>query len=583
MQRHALVLSRQLVDKEYYTKTPENLTDDQLLSIAPAGHNKVDWVDNCRFIIHCILKQSSIGKTHKRTSLDSKLLKKVHGNKYPIYINALIDAGIIIKGDSYSSKLHFALEYQVEKKYQKSKQQIRQITSQSLRRRLYKLDRDKIRESGGLGQESSHLTRWLNSGKLRIDEEAAKAFIMGEFKECLHSSLAHFELTNTNIYTSIDQVEDAIVNQLKAKIELFNKSTAIHRKLKNRLYSKLTTSPTILRNFISFNGETLMSVDLKNSQPYLLILALTPRFWRNVKDDINLDQLYPNLIEDPKLRLQVEDIIHNLQRHTIVFPNFMDKSDYQLDDVALYSKLVVNGKLYKFILELIKSNKFKNNDLCNIENESQAKSAFIEMMYSNPKIHFSKSSELFRVFKKRFPTVAKVMNLLKAQHHKEFPIVLQKIEAIIVLDQITRSYSIESPRAPMFTIHDSIVSTKDHIEALTNLSIFELYGKTKAIPKLTLESYNIENARQKMKKYIMSKLDQRKFLKRISTVATSEITKESPMLFDELPVCSACDYIQGIAYSWNMFSKLPYQPTPSFPLMTMLTKGTSLHPPQQIK
>jgi len=65
----------------------------------------------------------------------------------------------------------------------------------------------------------------------------------------------------------------------------------------HRLHSVLTNMQKEFRNFLTYDGQQLVSIDIKNSQPYLSCILFNPEFWtRNSTIDLNINKLPQNII-----------------------------------------------------------------------------------------------------------------------------------------------------------------------------------------------------------------------------------------------------------------------------------------------
>ncbi|RCR67503.1 hypothetical protein [Larkinella punicea] len=63
------------------------------------------------------------------------------------------------------------------------------------------------------------------------------------------------------------------------------------------------------------------------------------------------------------------------------------------------------------------------------------------------------------IFRDLFPNVMRLFELIKSQQHRTLALLLQNIESEIFLNRIARRIAQERPDLPIFTIHDSIVTT----------------------------------------------------------------------------------------------------------------------------
>ena len=106
--------------------------------------------------------------------------------------------------------------------------------------------------------------------------------------------------------------------------------------------------------------------------------------------------------------------------------------------------------------------------------------------------------------------------LLKNNYYKNFPRILQRVEAYVILRKVAEEVRKINPEIPFFTIHDSILTTEEHIETLRN-TIAKVYSKYLAlVPELKETIYNDHNAMLEMREYITRKADEKKFEKKIT-------------------------------------------------------------------
>ena len=99
-------------------------------------------------------------------------------------------------------------------------------------------------------------------------------------------------------------------------------------------------------------------------------------------------------------------------------------------------------------------------------------------------------SEFIDVYMNEYPEIYRISHFIKANREKNFfPVLLQNIEANCVLDYCTRKISEKYPEMPLFTIHDSIVTTS-HYEHILRVEFNRLLGLYFGInPKLETEQW----------------------------------------------------------------------------------------------
>ena len=91
------------------------------------------------------------------------------------------------------------------------------------------------------------------------------------------------------------------------------------------------------------------------------------------------------------------------------------------------------------------------------------------------------------MFRKAFPEVYKVMMHYKRKNYKNLPIRLQRIEAEGVLNHCCKRIDKEYPNAPIFTIHDSVLTTMEYQKNVQRIMNEELTKFVGFPPKLSLK------------------------------------------------------------------------------------------------
>lgn len=92
------------------------------------------------------------------------------------------------------------------------------------------------------------------------------------------------------------------------------------------------------------------------------------------------------------------------------------------------------------------------------------------------------------IFKSLFPLHSKVFYGLKKKAHNHLPILLQAIEAHIVLDLIVERITREQPNVRLFTIHDCVATIPEHVEYIKSV-MFEMLYQAVGIPPTLKPEY----------------------------------------------------------------------------------------------
>ena len=252
-----------------------------------------------------------------------------------------------------------------------------------------------------------------------------------------------------------------------------------------RVHSNLTRLSKRLRPFLRYNGMPLTNIDIKNSQPLFMSLILkgyklkgkalgissfrkkTYNPYSEVesqycvfeeeleklklqrknkeenqsqndenqsskKEEISLPPLLP-------LHYDVKNIISSYSSKT--YDDFFWHSDEEL-----FLNLVQGGKLYETLME--ESN----------QTREQTKETLFRCWYGKRKVPPS--------FRNLFPTVADVANDVKKKDYRRLAQLLQTYESTLMIYRVCERIRLEKPGVPIFTIHDSIMTTPENVETV---------------------------------------------------------------------------------------------------------------------
>ncbi|MGN6399980.1 MAG: hypothetical protein ACTHMD_05975, partial [Flavisolibacter sp.] len=124
------------------------------------------------------------------------------------------------------------------------------------------------------------------------------------------------------------------------------------------------------------------------------------------------------------------------------------------------------------------------------EIRSFAKTATFRAFFE--KTNASKWCKYVRAFKECFPNVFSIFQLIKRGrgNHNTLACIFQRFESNLILHNICLDINNDFPEVPLFTIHDSIATTEQHIR------VVEIYFKKHLKlalgiePKLNIEPWN---------------------------------------------------------------------------------------------
>lgn len=362
-------------------------------------------------------------KPNGYTCLNSDVLREVLGGDYIKYIRFLERAGIIECDDQWK-------EGEVSKGYRlKVEHNVKDVrpytyTSPKLLRYFRRIEEFQDASK----RKYKYLWKWFASGKLTLDRDAACHLI----ESCKWTG-AHKALVNKIIDGDFNFSERG-----KGK----------------RLYTNLTNLKRELRKLLTYDGEPLEEVDIPNSQPYFLL--------KFIFDDVrarNGEEVL-NALLDRRIDWGEPDQLKFLATHDLL-------------DVAHYIGLVESKMLYGYFY-----GRFRNRNSNMLLNSNEIKEIFYGVLFGKdyaPTPHQKTMEEEFpRVFRiigqlKKAKTSEKKKNAYKKASHA-----LQLLESQTVLGVVCKRLAEEVPQAPLFTVHDSILTTKPYLDAVRQIMKEEL-------------------------------------------------------------------------------------------------------------
>lgn len=390
---------------------------------------------------------------------------KYYVRNYTEYLNFLIGIGAAEKKNySTTSKKCNAYRFKYES-FDFDSDYIHEIEI-ALKPKYYSVD-----------SNCSHLTKWLDK-RLEID-------------------YFNFKLSKYSIVEKQKNQKDydkAVLKALNYKMSLLDIKNEYFRasrnpKSDNRLHTNLTNFPKKLRQFITYDGWDLVTYDIKNSQPYFLMIFL------EMFDKVRIKKIFKRIYSS------------NIGTMSDKISKTLSCKEFQKEYKRL-KDLILNGKLYEFLTEImdfkVKNDKFlvKSYDKDSDKNyfnpfdskREACKQVFMQILYSPNR----RKSKQYKQFEGEFPKFCELLHLLKTStnrkdSYKKFPKLLQHIEADCVLDFITKKITKEHPNMPIYTIHDSITTIECFSDILyKNLKIYFNEYSGGILPQLKEEYWGLD-------------------------------------------------------------------------------------------
>ena len=401
---------------------PKNLDLKKLLADNPPEFKyHIDhFVHLCSLIYEMPAKKKDCMRPGGFVPLNSFMLKTVN-NRYKRYLKYLIQYGVFECDNSYivgeKSKC-----YRYAEKYHDIIQPvyITKYTLTSKLKEVHRFNRD-------MYAKYNYLNRWF-SKDLTIEYAGAQQKLVE----------LYYQDKEKGKPNALHKLNANMVNLIKLDRKDFYFTVDSTSK---RLHTLLTKLKKELRDYITYDCQPLANVDFQCSQPTLSLCLLDPTFYNTElkQDRVTVNALYPELAE----LLPIQTIASYVQANQ--------------DKFIQYREMVFKD-LYISMGEVL-----NDNSIGFPTDRKSLKSMMYVVMFSHNKFIGGKKALPKRIFKQLFPEVYEVFKMYKTAGQQHLPILLQKIEATLVLDRIAKSLSKASPGMPLFTVHDSIVCPTEKI------------------------------------------------------------------------------------------------------------------------
>jgi hypothetical protein len=263
-----------------------------------------------------------------------------------------------------------------------------------------------------------------------------------------------------------------------------------------RFHTPLTCLERELRPCVSAGGEALVEVDLVNSQPLLLGLLVRDFLagdrwargrlcnrpfhrdhpyvgWTRRRPHLNTPSPPPTPPTPTTTHPTHTRLLRGHSCRNVPSGNGLGKSlsAQGADDVADYLGLCAAGQFYEALMtekELAGGSRARR----------RVKVRFYRVLFGRNPRRGRWPNELRRRFADRFPTVAAVLAELKRKDYKHSVRLLQSFESFLFIHTICGRLMRECPDAPVYTIHDSILTTGAYAAVVVRLirEAFAAYG-----------------------------------------------------------------------------------------------------------
>jgi hypothetical protein len=217
----------------------------------------------------------------------------------------------------------------------------------------------------------------------------------------------------------------------------------------SRFHSPPTRTWSGFRRYMTINGESLSSCDIKTSQPYLLsvlfgkLLAMLDQAHGEAHLVEIITKYLDELVAPPAVRVALVDYL--VRRFA--------GGDFGsiADDLSVFGGLAKGADvdLYRYLMNL---SGFQGE-------RGDFKKTFFQSFYGEPRI--GRHLPTWRSFKQSFPALAREIDLAKADDYRVLPRIMQMIEGNAIYHHVAPQ--LIQRGVTFFTLHDAIFSPHSEI------------------------------------------------------------------------------------------------------------------------
>ena len=223
-------------------------------------------------------------------------------------------------------------------------------------------------------------------------------------------------------------------NSLRASVHRLEQGRIhVSRCAYGRFHSNFTNMKKELRRELVWNGEPMIAVDIKNSQPALLPYVIGRHIGkkgrgRHIGEDV------ARVEHDTQIPVSIRKEISIVARSLRVLP----------------------GKFYEAISVALDHSGSRREQL---------KTSFFKSLYGGVKT--TRNSQIFKLIESVSPSFGAAILDMKKDNYAALAHALQKTESEIVIDRCCGALMRQHPDMPLITVHDEIMTTAEFETAVT--------------------------------------------------------------------------------------------------------------------
>lgn len=398
----------------------------------------------------------------------SRIYNRIIGSNYLKYVKILIQMGIIGRSDSY---IKGTKEVKGKCKHYWFTSDFLLYVHRYLITKNQETSGDIPKRQGGVRVIKISNPRLYRRLSLHAEEVKKEQMSLPQIRE-LYEDLQHFSIDKDKSHrilsdmVSKNKISAERMSEELHKVDAFdgyvNDPYSIY--CKRDAYGRVHTNITqikkeVRKNCILCDGRPTVGIDIKSSQGAFLY------------------KVFDNFISHYDGREHIVDSYIDMKfdysHYSTLFTSSFIKTFHS--DLSSYRSLLVSGSLYEHFLS------FLNDSMCLSCDRSEVKKEFLTCLFCGPFFSHKKHrlvKAIQYIWKAEFPSLYKVIQLIKYKNHTALAHELQRTESHLVFGIVYKNIK-NNLHCPVCTVHDSIIvderyasaAKKIFDDALSNIEI----------------------------------------------------------------------------------------------------------------
>ncbi|KAA9338717.1 hypothetical protein F0P96_07820 [Hymenobacter busanensis] len=331
----------------------------------------------------------------------------------------------------------------------------------------------------------AHLTKWFDPKRLTVDLSAAHNFVELGFARVVQmieaSSLSEEEKAEARGRANL-KLNAQIASLRALKDGNYNLSNTGRDE---RLHSVLTNIKRELRSFIQFDGQFLVTLDIKSSQPYFFTKLMRKRFYSaSAKDRLGFKSLVAKPTHKGRAPHPPSTTTSPPSLNSVTLSGCLLMPEKHTVATSEIFKISWNEGFYKHFARLVAPSPLKKE--AEEAAVAAAKRDTMFLLFDSQPRKFS--SAQYKAFKRHFPCEAEVLSFI-SRLGVNLPVLLQRLESRVILEHVTKRVAAELPDAVMLTVHDSILTTPGFSADVEQIMASELASLMHVQPGISADAH----------------------------------------------------------------------------------------------